>query len=180
MEMRFEPMTGEPINPQPQENAAQETGANTQEQTADAAQDVNAGTQDVSAGTQDVNAGTQDVSADNGQPPYMPQTPADAPKNKNWIKGIAIAGGAAVVVIVTAVAVKNAMIGKGGKVLLATANTFKDTPTIIKESNLDSAAKLLAKGKYTVNASFDVSGDGFEGKLVSTSKENQLSGKLVI
>ena len=164
MEMRFDPMTGEPINPQPQENAAQETGANTQEQTADAAQDVNAGTQDVSAGTQDasagtqdVNAGTQDVNAGNGQPPYMPQTPADAPKNKNWIKGIAIAGGAAVVVIVAAVAVKNAMIGKGGKVLLATANTFKDTPTIIKESNLDSAAKLLAKGKYTVNASFDVS-----------------------
>ena len=120
MEMRFDPMTGEPINPQPQENAAQETGANTQEQTADAAQDVNAGTQDVSAGTQDasagtqdVNAGTQDVNAGNGQPPYMPQTPADAPKNKNWIKGIAIAGGAAVVVIVTAVAVKNAMIGKG-------------------------------------------------------------------
>ena len=213
MEMRFDPMTGEPINPQPQENAAQETGANTQEHTADAAQDVNAGTQDVSAGTQDVNAGTQDVSAGtqdvnagtqqmnqqmegsgaqqgnsqgetysayNGQPPYMPQTPADAPKNKNWIKGIAIAGGAAVVVIVTAVAVKNAMIGKGGKVLLATANTFKDTPTIIKESNLDSAAKLLAKGKYTVNASFDVSGDGFEGKLVSTSKEKQLSGKLDI
>ena len=33
MEMRFDPMTGEPINPQPQENAAQETGANTQEQT---------------------------------------------------------------------------------------------------------------------------------------------------
>ena len=159
MEMRFDPMTGEPINPQPQENGAQETGANTQEQTADAAQDVN---------------------EYNGQPPYMPQTPADAPKKKNWIKGIAIAGGTAVVVVVAAVAVKNAMIGKGGKVLLATANTFKDTPTIIKESNLDSAAALLAKGKYTVNASFDVSGDGFEGKFVSTSKEKQLSGKLDI
>ena len=119
MEMRFDPMTGEPINPQPQENAAQETGANTKEQTADAAQDVNAGTQDVSAGTQGVNPDAQQMnqqmegsgaqqgnsqgetySAGNGQPPYMPQTPADAPKNKNWIKGIAIAGGAAVVVIV--------------------------------------------------------------------------------
>ena len=199
MEMRFDPMTGEPINPQPQENGAQETGANTQEQTADAAQGVNAGTQDVSAGTQGINPDAQQMnqqmegsgaqqgnsqgetySAYNGQPPYMPQTPADAPKNKNWIKGIAIAGGTAVVVIVAAVAVKNAMIGKGGKVLLATANTFKDTPTIIKESNLDSAAALLAKGKYTVNASFDVSGDGFEGKFVSTSKEKQLSGKLDI
>ena len=55
MEMRFDPMTGEPINPQPQENGAQETGTNTQEQTADAAQSANAGTQDVSAGTQGVN-----------------------------------------------------------------------------------------------------------------------------
>ena len=61
MEMRFDPMTGEPINPQPQENAAQETGANTQEQTADAAQGVNAGTQDVSAGTQGVNPDAQQM-----------------------------------------------------------------------------------------------------------------------
>ena len=137
MEMRFDPMTGEPINPQPQENAEQ--GA-----------------------------------------PYMPQTPVDAPKKKNWIKGVAIAGGTVVVVVVAAVAIKNAIIGKGGKVLLVTANTFKDTPTIIKESNLDSAAELIAKGKYTVTTSFDVSGDGFEGKFVSTPKEKQLSGKLDI
>ncbi len=137
MEMRFDPMTGEPINTQPQENAEQ--GA-----------------------------------------PYMPQTPVDAPKKKNWIKGVAIAGGTVVVVVVAAVAIKNAIIGKGGKVLLVTANTFKDTPTIIKESNLDSAAELIAKGKYTVTTSFDVSGDGFEGKFVSTPKEKQLSGKLDI
>ncbi len=133
MEMRFDPMTGEPINPQPQEAKAQD--------------------------------------------------PADALKKKNWIKGLAIAGGTVVVVVVVAVAavaVKNAVIGKGGKVLLAAANTFKDTPTIIKESNLDSAAELIAKGKYTVTASFDVSGDGFEGKLVSTPKEKQLSGYLDI
>lgn len=156
MEMRFDPMTGEPINPQPQENDAQTQEAEAQKTDA-----------------QGINAGTQ-------QPPYMPQTPADAPKNKNWIKGLAIAGGTVVVVAVAAVAVKNAMIGKGGKVIIAAANTFKDTPTIIKESNLASAAELLAKGKYTVTASFDVSGDGFEGKLVSTPKEKQLSGYLDI
>lgn len=119
-----------------------------------------------------------------GEPISPENTPAvQEPKKGKMGK---ILGGifAAVVVIALAIVlIKNAFIGKGGKVLLAFSDTFADAPTFVKSANLDSAAKLIESGKYTLAFNYDQSGKygvTVDGKYVSTAKEKQLSGEVSV
>ena len=167
MEKRFDPMTGEPI-------VSDESVTPTSEQIPTSEQ----------APASEQAPTPEPVPAPGPIPTAGPiPTPGTVPqpaKKNGWVKGLAIGVAAVAAVVVVGLVVRSAIIGKGGKILIATANTFKDTPTIIKEANLDSAAKLVASGKYSVVANVDAEGDGFEGRFVSTPKEKQLSGKIDI
>ena len=117
-----------------------------------------------------------------GEPITPDNTPVVQEPKKSKIGIIVGAVIAAVVVIaIAAVLIRSAIIGKGGKVAIALTNTFAETPDIVKTANLDSTAKLLESGKYTVAVTVDEAGKSgvtVEGKVVSTPKEKQISGEV--
>ena len=117
-----------------------------------------------------------------GEPITPDNTPVVQEPKKSKIGIIVGAIIAAVVVIaIAAVLIRSAIIGKGGKVAIALTNTFAETPDIVKTANLDSTAKLLESGKYTVAVTVDEAGKSgvtVEGKVVSTPKEKQISGEV--
>ena len=91
---------------------------------------------------------------------------------------VVIGGIAALILIVVAAVVvfsSGLILGKSGKVMMATANTVKDTPHFVKALK---PLSLLNNDKYTVAFSCDVSNVDVSGELRNGGSEKQVSMKL--
>lgn len=104
-----------------------------------------------------------------------------APQNKGKKKSklpVIIGGAAAIVLIAVIVVValtSGLLLGKSGKVMLAAANTVKDTPHFVEALK---PLSILNGDKYTVAFSCDVSNVAMSGELRNSGNEKQVTMKL--
>lgn len=171
---QFDPMTGQPITPQqgvPQQSVPQQ-GAQQPRPNFDpmTGRPIMPNQMNNSTGAASQTAGAA----------QMAGAAQGTAKKFGALKVVGIVAAGLVVVVCGATIVRNAVIGKGGKILIATSKTVQDTPIILDKSNVLSTVEMMSKGKYTVTASVDDGYDSFEGKIVSSSSEKQVSGTVDI
>lgn len=151
MEMAFDPMTGEPIIKQP-----------TPVQPSDGFDPI--------------------TGKPLGQPEPTPVQDASYSKGKKGRKNMlpvligGIVAAALVVVLVIVAAMSGLFLGKAGKVMMATANTFKDRPHFV--AAFEDIAGILVQNKYTIALSGDMDDVQVKGELRNGGKEKQLSVQL--
>ena len=94
-------------------------------------------------------------------------------------KKLLIAGAAVVAVGIGVVAgvSSGAFLSKPNKVLLATANTFKDTTDLTEAFD---AMELLTTDSYTISVNGEIANNAIEATLASKKSKKQLSGKIDI
>ncbi len=191
MEMRFDPMTGQPIqqqdsqpqNGEPEVKFDPMTGQPIQQQDSQPQNGEPEIKFDPMTG-QPVNT-ARTVSAYDpmtGQPIYGNVDTTPLPVKKGMAKGvkIAIAAVAAVAVIGTTVGVsaKNgAFLGKEAKVGLATVNTFKEQPQILEDINI---SDIITGSTYTLGGEVSYNGQSVKAEYRSTKNEKQLAAYLDI
>lgn len=162
MEMKFDPMTGEPITPaseQPEVKFDPMTGQPITQQGTVTGYDPMTG--------QPIYAGTNAV--------YTAATATKAGLGIGAKIGIAVAA-VAVVGAVAFAGVKNgAFLGKSGKVALAASNTFKEQPQIVENMNF---ANIITSNSYTLGAEVSYEGQSVMAEYRCNSKKKQLAATL--
>ncbi len=164
----FDPMTGQPIG-QPQQSApVQETGG------FDPMTGKPLGQPQQSAPVQP----TGGFDPMTGQPVQGASNNSKGKKNIKIKMPVIIGGVAAVLAVVLVIAAVSSglFLGKAGKVMMATANTFKDRPHFVEV--FDSTYSIIGQNKYTIALSGDMDGVKLDGEFRNGGKEKQLSVQL--
>ena len=164
----FDPMTGQPIG-QPQQSApVQETSG------FDPMTGQPIGQPQQSAPVQE----TSGFDPMTGQPVQGASNNSKGKKNIKIKMPVIIGGVAAVLAVVLVIAAVSSglFLGKAGKVMMATANTFKDRPHFVEV--FDSTYSIIGQNKYTIALSGDMDGVKLDGEFRNGGKEKQLSVQL--
>ena len=164
----FDPMTGQPIG-QPQQSApVQETGG------FDPMTGKPLGQPQQSAPVQP----TGGFDPMTGQPVQGASNNSKGKKNIKIKMPVIIGGVAAVLAVVLVIAAVSSglFLGKAGKVMMATANTFKDRPHFVEV--FDSTYSIIGQNKYTIALSGDMDDVKLDGEFRNGGKEKQLSVQL--
>ena len=117
-----------------------------------------------------------------GQPNGGNQKGFKLPKDKIKMKlGLPIIIGVAAIavvgIIVAILIFSGAFLSKQNKVLIAAANTFKDSTALTETLE---GLGILASDSFTLSGKIEVEGEGFQGSFASKDGEMQLSGKVDI
>ncbi len=172
--MTYDPMTGEPIEDNDSIKFDPMTGEPIGQQS------VSEPTPSEEPGGFDPMTGEPIGSKPSEEPDGFDPMTGKPIRNKDKKKSkmpLIIGGVAALILIVAAVLVFSSglLLGKSGKVMLATANTFKDTPHFVRALK---PLRILNGDKYTVAFSCDVSNVDVSGELRNNGSEKQISAKL--
>lgn len=113
-----------------------------------------------------------------GQPVQGASNNSKGKKNIKIKMPVIIGGVAAVLAVVLVIAAVSSglFLGKAGKVMMATANTFKDRPHFVEV--FDSTYSIIGQNKYTIALSGDMDGVKLDGEFRNGGKEKQLSVQL--
>ena len=169
-QMRFDPMTGQPIQPtpapQPVPTPAPQPAPQPQMQF-----DPMTG-QPVQQTYQQQQYQQQPYQ----QQPYQPQMMPQPPKKKSKI-GFVIGGIVAAVVLIAIVLVAvvkaGVFLSPNDKVLLAVTNTFKDQTMLMEDLDI---SDIVCSGKYTVGINGSYEGSALDCSYMVTPKSQQIKG----
>ena len=99
-------------------------------------------------------------------------------KSKGMLKSVIIIGVVAIVLIaVLSVIFSGALFSKSKKVLLATANTFKEEPAIMEAFG---GVNDLMKGPYTIGVELEAEGNSITMEYAEKNSDKQISGSIAI
>ena len=169
-QMRFDPMTGQPIQPtpapQPVPTPAPQPAPQPQMQF------------DPMTGqlVQQTYQQQQYQQQPYQQQPYQPQMMPQPPKKKSKI-GFVIGGIVAAVVLIAIVLVAvvkaGVFLSPNDKVLLAVTNTFKDQTMLMEDLDI---SDIVCSGKYTVGINGSYEGSALDCSYMVTPKSQQIKG----
>ena len=173
-EMNFDPMTGEPINKKTQDEQPIGFDPMTGEpiyQKAEEQQPV---------GFDPMTGEPIYQKAEEQQPTGFDPMTGEAIYRKSEEKPekkpkYAIIGGIAVAVVAVVAVIfvmsTGLFMGKAGRILVATANTLKDSPKFVEALE---GLSIIAEDKFTISASCEYDGAKVSGELRSSNKEKQI------
>ena len=167
MEMKFDPMTGEPIKAPEQQEA--EPGMKFDPMTGEPIK------------TPEQQTAEQQEAEPEMKFDPMTGKPISAQGKKTGKKWVKILGIVAVVAVVVFAGIKSGLfLKKSDKVLLATYNTLKDEPQILKDLNAEKLYKIVSGNNYTITVDGNYAGQGVQVEYASDSSQKQLRGTVDI